>query len=87
MKREFKGLLKSEIKKAVKAANKFSGYNDCEITTGKIVKEYSMDLEPGMEIVDVFCNVWHNGEKLDFKLQVHIPMWNRRNTKVIGPLV
>ena len=84
--REFKGLLKSEIKKAVKAANKFSGYNDCEITTGRVVKEYS-DLGLEMEIVDVFCNVWHNGEKLDFKVQVHIPMWDRRNTKIIGPLV
>ncbi len=83
MNKEFKGLLKSEIKKAEKAANKILGVNDCKVTgySSKIVHPFDFDLDSTFVECDI--EVCHNyEERAEVDVHLSIPLFDRRKTRV-----
>lgn len=81
MKKEFKGLLKSEIKKAEQYANKMSGYNDCKVTGYSVKERTESDLFPEFVWYKVVCEICRNyEERCDFDILLMIPMFDRRKT-------
>lgn len=81
--REFKGLLKSEIKKAEKAANKALGVNDCKVTGYSSRVTHPIDFDPECVWVEVECEICHNYEnRAEVDVHLSIPMFDRRKTDV-----
>lgn len=79
--KKFEGLLKSEIKKAVKAANKYSGFNDCTVTGYSWTTERPFEFDPEAVFVNVKCEICRNyEERCDFDVELIIPMFDRRKT-------
>lgn len=75
MKKEFRGLLKSEIKKAEKLANKITGFSDCKITGYSSVKSNQF----GECWIDCKCEICRNyEERVDIDIMLVIPMFDRR---------
>lgn len=75
MKKQFKQLLNSEIKKAEKAANDFLGCNGCELTG------YSYGKEDNLGFVDVKCEICNaSGRIADVKVEVCVYMPDRRRS-------
>lgn len=71
--KEFKGLLKSEIKKAETAANKFFGRNDCKVTG------YFHNGADEWGNVIVICEICFNYEKrADWDVSVFVIGMDRR---------
>lgn len=79
--KEFKGLLKSEIKKAVKVANAYSGFDDCTITGYSWTESRPIDFDPNAVFIDVVCEICRNyKDRCDFDVALTIPMSDRRRT-------
>ena len=73
----FKNLLKSEIRKAEKAANAYSGRNDCKVT-GFSAKLSNCDFGTWY---DVTCEICFNYEqRADFDVSVSVFMDDRRRS-------
>lgn len=70
--KEFKGLLKSEIKKAERLANEITGFNDCKVTGYCEQKE-----ENGFIIVK--CEICRNyKERINFDITLSVLLKDRR---------
>ena len=81
--KQFKDLLRSEIKKAERLANIVTKSSDCKVTgwywDGKYEKPF--DFDPDMMWVKVKCEICHNGEeRADVDIVLGIPMFDRRKT-------
>lgn len=75
MKKEFKDLLKSEIRKVKKVATIMSGFDDCVVTG----YSYTND---GGDFINVFCEICRsNGKRVDIDVQLLIFMPDRRMSK------
>lgn len=73
----FETLLKSEIKKAETAANKFSGRKDCKVTAYSS-KKCSLDYGTWYDVV---CEICYNYEEVaDFSVQLYVFMDDRRRS-------
>ena len=77
MKKEFKGLLKSEIKKAEAAANKYSGRKDCKVTGYSAIKS---NIDCGTWY-DVKCEICFDyEERAYFDVNLYVFMDDRRRS-------
>lgn len=75
MKKEFKGLLRSEIKKAENLANKITGFSDCKITGYSSVESNKFE-ECWIECECEICRNYE--ERVDIDIMLVIPMFDRR---------
>lgn len=83
--RGFKGLLKSEIKKAEKAANKALGVTDCKVTGYSSRVTRPVDFDPEYVVVEVECEICHSYEnRAEVDVHLSIPMYDRRKTDAIA---
>ena len=74
-------LLKSEITKAEKCANNYSGYTDCKVTAYSVHFDRPLDFDPDAIFANVICEICRNYEKrCDFDVTLTIPMFDRRRT-------
>lgn len=79
--KKFEGLLKSEIRKAVKEANEYSGFNDCTITGYSWKEERPFSFDPEAVFVTVECEICRDyTERCDFDIVLNIMMSDRRRT-------
>lgn len=75
--KKFEGLLKSEIKKAETAANKFFGRNDCKVT-GYFARRSSTEFGTWY---DVICEICFNyEERADYDVTIAVFMDDRRRS-------
>lgn len=75
MKKEFKGLLRSEIKKVEKLANKVTGFDNCKITGYSTVESTMFD----SCWIDCKCEICRDyEERVDIDIRISIPMFDRR---------
>ncbi|MCD7866809.1 MAG: hypothetical protein LUG62_01110 [Clostridiales bacterium] len=80
--KEFKGLLRSEIKKAERLANKATGTDNCRITGYSWKEEHPIDFAPECTFIEVRCEICHDyEERADVDIILNIPMFDRRMTK------
>jgi hypothetical protein len=84
----FNGLLKSEVAKAERVANKVTGFNDCKVTAYSSHEERS-SYDPRFTWVEVDCEICRNYEDVVDGLKVHlsIPIFDRRRTKAIARMI
>ena len=79
--RKFEGLLKSEIKKAERLANKVTGFNDCKITGYFSKITHPFDFDPSFVFVEVECEICRDYEEpIETVINLLIPMDDRRRT-------
>ena len=79
MTREFNGLLKSEIKKAERLANKVTGYNDCKVTAYSSKVTHPFDFDYNTVYVEVDCEICRDyKEPIEEQIHLSIPMADRR---------
>ena len=77
----FEDLLRSEIKKAIKVANKATGFNDCTITAYFAEEEHPFDFDPEVTFMNVTCEICRNyEERVPIDVVLSIPMFDRRMT-------
>ena len=75
--KKFENMLKSEVRKAEVAANKFFGRNDCKVT-GYSVRRCSLDYGTWY---DVTCEICFNyEERAERDVVVHVFMDDRRRS-------
>lgn len=89
-KREFKGLLRSEIRKAETLANKLLGADDCVVTAyGANAGHKDKDGDNVFEFVYADCEICHGygGERADVAVTLTIPLFDRRMTTAHGRVV
>jgi len=71
----FKGLNRSEIKKAIKKANELNGCKDCTVTG------YSYSGADEFGCIRVTCEICHNYEtRADYDVVVEVFMMDRRKS-------
>lgn len=76
--KKFNGLLRSEIKKAEKLANKITGFADCKITGYSSNENKPFDFDDNCW-VDCKCEICRNYEQpIDISIYLSIPMFDRR---------
>ena len=79
--KKFEGLLKSEIKKAERFANKITGFNDCKLTAYSSKVTHPFDFDKDCEFVEIDCEICRDYEEpIDTLIHLSIPMLNRRKT-------
>ena len=79
--KEFEGLLKSEVKKIERAANKLTGFTDCKCTAygSKVTRPF--DFDPDAVFVDIEAEICRNYEDVvPCIIQMSIPMFDRRKS-------
>lgn len=75
-------LKKSEIKKAIKAANSYSGFDDCTITGYYCCIETPFEFDPDEKFATVTCEICRNyKERLEFDVVLDIMLSDRRRSK------
>lgn len=77
MTKEFTGLSKLEIRKAIKLANRINNCNDCVVTG------YSYKSIPDeYNIIEVTCEICHgyDGDRADYDVVVEVFMDDRRRS-------
>ena len=76
MTKEFTGLNKSEIRKAIKLANRINNCKDCTVTG------YSYKSNPDeYNMIEVTCEICHNyEERADYDVVVEVFMDDRRRS-------
>lgn len=73
-------LLKSEIRKAEREANRFLGVKDCKVTGYTWHFEHDEILDD-LVYAECRCEISRNAEKrADIDILLHVPMWDRRKT-------
>lgn len=81
MMKKFEGLLKSEIKKAEKLANRLTGFNDCKVTGYSSKVTHPFEFDPDCTYIDCECEICRNYEEpIDFQINLSIPMGDRRRS-------
>lgn len=79
--KEFDGLLKSEVKKLERAANKLTGFDDCKVTAygSKVTRPF--DFDPDAVFVEVNAEICRGYEVVvPCIIQMSIPMFDRRKS-------
>lgn len=76
MTKEFTGLNKSEIRKAIKLANRINNCNDC-VVTGYFYNSIPVD-----GCIEVTCEICHGygGDRADYDVVVEVFMDDRRRS-------
>lgn len=87
--KEFRGLLRSEIKKIETAANKATGFNDCKLTAYSSETTLLLDFDPTSVFVDVRCEICRNYEEPveGLTVEMSIPMFDRRKSKAYATYI
>lgn len=87
--KEFKGLLKSEVKKIETAANKATGFDNCKLTAYASSISRPFDFDPTAVFVDIHCEICRDYEEpvegLDVTMSV--PMFDRRRSKAYATYI
>lgn len=79
--KEFKGLLKSEVKKAERLANKLTGFKDCRVTAYSSEVTHPFDFDPESTWIQCICEICRDYEEpIDFSVNLSIPMRDRRKS-------
>jgi hypothetical protein len=80
--KKFETLLKSEVKKVVKAANEYSGRTDCELVS------YTYRIDPNLpSFVEVKCDIGYDLEDYDgdpFYVQLSVFLPDRRHSFAVA---
>ena len=75
-------LKKSEIKKIMKAANDYSGFNDCKLTGYTYSIESPFEFDPDAKFAIVICQICRNHEeRLDVDVELTVLLSDRRLSK------
>lgn len=81
--KEFKGLLRSEVKKIETAANKATGFDNCKLTAYSSSISRPFDFDPTTVFVDICCEICRDYKEPVEGLTVtmSVPMFDRRKSK------
>ena len=81
--KKFEGLLKSEIRKVERLANKLTGFSDCKVTAYSSMETHPINFDPSVVFVECDCEVCRNYEEpIGFSIHLTIPMFDRRRSWV-----
>lgn len=79
--KKFECLLKSEIKKVEKFANKITGFDDCKLTAYSYKITHPFSFDPDCAFVDIDCEICRDYEEpIDALIHLSIMMNDRRKT-------
>ena len=79
--KEFKGLLKSEIKKIEKLANKVNKVNDCKVTGYSYTITHPFDFDPESTFIECNSEIMRGYEEpVEYSINLTIPLFDRRKS-------
>lgn len=80
--KEFNTLLKSEIKKAERFANKITGYNDCKVTAYSSNRDMNFCGGDFVECKLEICRNYEDVVETENPIILVVPMFDRRKSYV-----